>query len=156
MDINPKWEFVADTVMGGLSNGQLSVGIVAGRSSARLTGTVSLDNNGGFIQMASNINQDGTPFDSSKWRGLELEVFGNGEDYDLRLRTAQLTRPWQSFRTSFKAPNTWTCIHLPFDVFVPHKTDTQFDPRALRRIGVLAIGRVMVADVAVSALRLKA
>lgn len=154
MELTPNWEFVADAVMGGVSNGRLTRETLQGRASTRLTGQVSLENNGGFVQMAFNLSPDGRVFDASDWSGIELDVLGNGETYDVRLRTADLTRPWQSYRAAFMAPGAWTTVQLPFSGFVPHKTDAPFDPRRLRRIGVLAIGRVMSADVAISAVRL--
>ncbi|QUJ78017.1 CIA30 family protein [Sulfitobacter albidus] len=146
-DLNPEWEYVADTVMGGVSTGRLSHEEVAGREAARLTGEVSLDNNGGFVQMAFDVPQGADP---SAHSGVVLTVYGNGATYDLRLRTTDLTRPWQSYRATFEAPAEWTEIRLPFTAFEANKTDAPFDAGALRRIGVLAYGAEMTADIAVS------
>lgn len=154
VDLSPDWEFVADTVMGGVSRGQIDFGDVAGRDATRLTGAVSLENNGGFVQMAFDLNEDGTVFDASGWAGLELEVYGNSERYDLRLRTSDLSRPWQSYRSEFEAVPRWRSIRMPFEGFEPHRTDAAFDPANLRRIGILAIGRAFDADVAVASMRL--
>ncbi|WP_435138219.1 CIA30 family protein [Pseudopelagicola sp. nBUS_19] len=148
------WEFVADAVMGGVSSGQIACGNIDGRSATRLTGLVSTKNNGGFIQMASDLKRDGSVLDARDWSGIEIEVYGNEETYDLRLRTDGLPRPWQSFRTSFFAPQSWTTLRVPFWQFEPHKTDKVLDLARLRRIGVLAIGRVFQADIAVSDVRL--
>ena len=153
MNLAPDWEFVADTVMGGVSTGRVEQVEVAGRSATRLTGDVSLENNGGFVQMAFDLMPDGGAMDASDFTGLEIEVFGNGEVYDLRLRTTALTRPWQSFRTDFTAPPVWTTRHIPFADIVPNKTDAAFDAADLRRIGILGYGRAFAADVAVSAIR---
>jgi len=153
LNLTPNWEYVADTVMGGVSRGQAREEVVAGRPATRLTGTVSLDNDGGFVQIAFDL-ADGATFDASAYIGIALDVFGNGETYDLRLRTDALTRPWQSFRTDFVAPTEWTTVQLPFDAFQAHRTDASFDAARLRRIGVLAIGREMQADIAVGAIRL--
>ncbi|MDA0306808.1 MAG: CIA30 family protein [Proteobacteria bacterium] len=142
MELKPSWEFVADTVMGGVSSGQISTEEIAGRVATRLTGDISLENNGGFVQMAFDINEDGSAFDASRFNAIELDVIGNGETYDLRLRTTDLTRSWQSYRASFEAPSTWTSVAIPLTDFIPHKTDIQFDQRRLRRVGILAIGRV--------------
>lgn len=153
MQLHPDWEYVADTVMGGVSTGQLAFDTVGGSKVARLTGDVSLDNNGGFVQMAFDLN-GGAPLDASGYTGIELEVYGNAENYDLRLRTDALQRPWQSFRTAFTAPAEWTTVRVPFDSIEPHKTDAAFDPAGLRRMGVVAIGREFRADIAVRAVRL--
>ncbi|WP_227270109.1 CIA30 family protein [Roseobacter weihaiensis] len=154
MELSPRWEYVSDRVMGGVSEGQLRLESVKGQRSAHLTGRVSLDNNGGFVQMAFDIAADGRVFDASDWAGIALDVLGNGERYEIRLRTAQLTRPWQSFRAEIVAIDRWQTLYLPFEVFEAHRTQVAFDPAALRRIGVLGIGRVFDADIAVGGLRL--
>ncbi|MGC1496069.1 MAG: CIA30 family protein [Sulfitobacter sp.] len=153
LDLTPKWEFVADTVMGGVSEGAVAEVKLAGRDATRLTGQVSLENNGGFVQMAFDLMPGGGAFDASDFSGLEIEVYGNDEIYDLRLRTTALTRPWQSFRTAFNAPAKWTIIRVPFGKIAPNKTDATFDAADLRRIGILAYGREMRADIAVAAIR---
>jgi hypothetical protein len=154
MELKPRWEFVADTVMGGVSKGSICTEIVAGRKATRLTGAVSLENNGGFVQMAFDINEDGSTFDASGFNAVELDIFGNEEAYDLRLRTSELTRPWHSYRASFFAPTEWTTILFPLSDFNAHKTEVSFNRSLLRRIGVLAIGRVFNADISVAGVRL--
>jgi hypothetical protein len=154
MQLSPRWEYVSDRVMGGVSTGQLRAEQVAGRAGARMTGRVSLDNNGGFVQMAFDLAPGGGVFDASQWSGIEVDVYGNAEEYEMRLRTAALTRPWQSFRAPFTAGPAWETIRLPFDSFVAHRTSAGFDPAELRRVGILAIGRVFDADVTVAAVRL--
>ncbi|SEN88329.1 Complex I intermediate-associated protein 30 (CIA30) [Pseudorhodobacter antarcticus] len=154
MKLHLNWGFVADGVMGGLSTGTLHHAVVNGRPAAVLQGQVSLENNGGFVQMATYLHTDGTALDASAWDGIALDVCGNGQTYDLRLRTDQLTRPWQSFRTAFSTSREWQTVHIPFATLTAHKTDSLFNPTQLRRIGVLAIGRAFDADVAVAAVHL--
>lgn len=154
MQLNPQWEYVSDQVMGGVSHGSLTRTVNSGSTVYRLRGSVSLENNGGFVQMAFDLAGDGASFDASAWTGVAFDVCGNGEDYDVRLRTAQLTRPWQSFRTSIQAPADWTVVRLPFTEFEPHRTDARFDPRTLRRVGLLGIGRVFDADISVRSVAL--
>lgn len=101
---------------------------------------------------ADTILADGV--DPSEWAGIEVEILGNRERYEMRLRTTALTRPWQSFRTGFEAPAAWTTLRFPFSDFTPHRTEAVFDPSELRRIGLLAVGREMEADIAVAAIRL--
>ncbi|WP_299963455.1 CIA30 family protein [uncultured Roseobacter sp.] len=150
MDLDPQWEFVTDGVMGGFSHGALSQETVMGRAATVLRGEVSLENDGGFIQMAFDLEPDGGVFDASAWQGLELDVLGDGQRYDLRLRTDQLSRPWQSFRTGFAARPDWTHHRLPFVELVAHKTKAVFDPSRLRRIGLLAIGAPGPVELAVA------
>lgn len=153
MDLTPDWEFVADGVMGGVSRGTLRRETFKGRAATVLRGDVSLDNNGGFIQMAFDLKDDGSGFDASAWDGIALELCGNGETYDIRLRTDQLSRPWQSFRAGIATTGEWQTVRIPFTEFEQNKTDADFDPRGLRRIGLLAIGREFHAELAVAGLR---
>jgi hypothetical protein len=148
-----RWEFIADGVMGGVSQGEARREDVSGRPALRLTGTVSLENNGGFLQVALNLRSDGMPVDASGFRGLEVDMLGNDKAYNLHLRTTDLTRPWQSYRQSFTAPPAWTAHRLPFDDFAPHRTSAPLDTAKLRRIGILAIGEAFDADIAIGGLR---
>ena len=154
LQLQPDWEYVADTVMGGASSGTMSHEVFEGNTAAVLRGDVSLDNNGGFIQMAFDLRADGAGFDASDWDGVALEVWGNNERYDLRLRTDDLTRPWQSFRTDFATHGQWQTIWVPFDAVAAHKTDAIFNKAKLRRIGILAIGKVFTAKIAIAKVQL--
>jgi hypothetical protein len=151
MELMPEWEYVADTVMGGASTGTLREVSLDGRDAVQLVGEVSLENNGGFIQMAFDLNE-GAAFDASGWSGIALEVQGHGTGYELRLRTDDLTRPWQSFRTQIAPHAQWQTLRLPWSAFEAHRTEAAFDVAKLRRIGVLAIGSEMKADIAVASI----
>lgn len=147
--IGTRWQLLTDQVMGGVSVGSLSREIVEGHPALRMRGDVSLANNGGFVQMALDLAQDGGSFDASDWLGLELEMLGNDQEYGVHLRTSDLARPWQSYRSSFLATPAWQTIKLPFADFAPHRTDIPLDLRRLRRLGVIAIGREFSADIAI-------
>lgn len=147
------WEMISDRVMGGRSNGQLRREQVQGRQAMRLTGRVSLENNGGFLQMALDLCANEALFDASPFCGIELDVLGNDETYNCHLRTTAIERPWQSYRQSFVAAGYWSTIRLHFDGFEAHRVDVPFDPSQLRRIGIVAIGRAFDPDIAVSGAR---
>lgn len=151
--IGTRWELLSDRVMGGVSSGRLSREPVAGRMANRMQGDVSLENNGGFIQMALDLSPAGSPVDCRAYEGLEIEVAGNGEIYGLHLRTADLTRPWQSYRQSFRADGSWQVIRLPFAGFAAHRTEASLDLGNVRRLGLVAIGRNFAADLALAAIR---
>lgn len=148
-----QWQLFTDRVMGGISSGTMVREVVASRPAIRMRGAVSLESNGGFVQIALDLAPGGDAVDASAWRGLELDVFGNGEDYGVYLRTADLTRPWQSYRQGFRAEPRWQTVPLAFQDFVPHRTDTPLKVSRLRRVGVVAIGRAFSADLAVGGLR---
>ncbi len=148
------WRGVSDLVMGGVSEAAIKKATVDGRVGLRLSGYVRLENNGGFIQAALDLNSGGGLFDASAYTGVRLTVRGNGETYNLHLRTADNTRPWQSYRVSFVAPERWTTIELPFANFTPHRLAAPLDTTVLKRIGIVAIGRAFYADLTLTDLRL--
>jgi hypothetical protein len=73
--------------MGGLSQGRLTVDAVEGRPCLCLQGEVSLANNSGFVQASLDLGTEGC-LDAGAFGGFELDVCGNGESYNLHLRTA--------------------------------------------------------------------
>lgn len=151
--IGSNWQLVTDQVMGGVSRGTMARETIAGRAAIRMRGEVSLENNGGFIQIALDLSPDGGSVDASAWSGIELDVCGNGEQYGVHLRTDALWKPWQSYRQIFTARAKWQTVQLPFDDFVPHRTDIPLDTHRLRRIGLVAIGRAFSSDLALGGLR---
>lgn len=147
------WVLISDRVMGGVSSGSVRREIVAGRPAIRMRGGVSLENNGGFLQIALDLGEAGGPVDASSWTGIRLDVIGNGQTYNLHLRTTDIQRPWESYRQSFAAPAQWTTVLLPFEGFAPYRTERPLRPSRLRRIGLVAIGREFEADVAIGDIR---
>ncbi len=148
--LDTPWRFVSDQVMGGISQGQIIREIIGGHNSLHLRGMVSLENNGGFIQAALDLNVAGKEFDGSAFTGLCLSVRGNNEKYGLHLRTSDCIRPWQSYRTEFHAGAKWRSIEIPFHDFHPYRIEKPFNTGRLKRIGLVAIGRKFNADLALS------
>ena len=56
-----RWRYFSDQVMGGLSQGQASFVKTDARFSAHLSGWVTTQNNGGFIQIRREINGSNYP-----------------------------------------------------------------------------------------------
>ncbi len=148
-NIGTRWRLMTDTVMGGVSSGRLDPAVVAGRSCLRLTGEVSLENNGGFVQASLDLDPSGT-LDARGYRGIELDVYGNDQDYNLHLRTADTRIVWQSYRAGFHAGPAWQTLQLPFADFKPYRISQPLDLQTLRRLGMVAIGREMRADVCIA------
>jgi hypothetical protein len=144
--LGTSWRLVSDTVMGGVSRGSMQFATVAGRPCLRLAGTVSLENSGGFVQVSLDLARDGNDFDAGGYAGIELDVYGNGESYNLHLRTADNWLVWQSYRSAFRADPGWRTVRLPFSGFAPYRTSAPLDLKKLKRIGLVAIGREMQAD----------
>jgi hypothetical protein len=145
-----RWQLFTDTVMGGVSRGNMCRETIDGRSAVRMRGEVSLDNNGGFVQISLDLASDGDTFDARAFDGFEIDVLGNGEHYNLHVRTEHTVRPWQSYRQTFLATASWRTVRLPFRNFVAHRIDKSLDVHHVKRIGLVAIGRAFTADLSVS------
>jgi len=145
---SPNWQFVSDQVMGGVSQGSVTFKEDQTSPCHCLTGLVSVENNGGFLQMQLlNLEQLGVDFEA--YEGVYLEVKGNHRPYNIHLRTSQLWLPWQSFRQTFMAKPKWQRLFLPFQKFKPYKTSATLDPKRIKRLGILAIGEAFEADICV-------
>jgi hypothetical protein len=147
------WRMVTDGVMGGVSSGELSLETIENKACLRLRGDVRLENNGGFIQAALDV-EDTEAADASDYHGLLLKVYGNNQEYNLHLRTGDVWLPWQSYRASFKAPARWQTVRLPFAEFIGYRIGKKLDLKRLERIGLVAIGRAFAADLCIGELAL--
>ena len=147
--LGTEWRLVTDQVMGGVSTGRMERRVLDGRNALCMTGDVSLANNGGFVQVNLDLSPAGQ-LDASAFSGVRLVVRGNGEVYNLHLKTTATTMPWQSYRADFTAGDTWQEVHLPFSAFAPHRLVPALDVTRLRRLGIVAIGRAMHAALCVA------
>lgn len=148
------WRGFSDRVMGGISNAQLSQDTVAGRECLRLTGNVTRESNGGFIQMALYFGRYDAELDASAYRGIELLVHGNDEDYNLHVRTADCGWHDQSYRASFFAPARWQRLRIPFADMKGNRLQVPLDTSSLQRIAILGWMREFQADVALAEIAL--
>lgn len=78
-----RWSGFSDQVMGGRSTGSLSRQVYQDRTANVLRGSVSLENNGGFVQMATNlasaVQTSASSVDASAYDGVELDLSGHVE-----------------------------------------------------------------------------
>lgn len=151
--LGTSWRLITDGVMGGVSNGQLTLDTIGSKTCLRLRGDVRLDNSGGFVQAALDITGE-TAFDASAYSGVILEVYGNAQQYNLHLRTDDVWLPWQSYRATFHAPADWHTVRLPFTEFTGSRIGTPLNIKRLERIGIVAIGRAFKADLCLARLAL--
>lgn len=140
-----QWRLVTDNVMGGVSQGELTLDEIEDRPCLRMRGDVKLENNGGFVQIALDLS-DEVLRDVTAYTGLAIDVYGNDEQYNVHLRTADVWLPWQSYRATFSAIPKWQRVLLPFDQFEPYRISSELDIAKLERIGLVAIGREFSAD----------
>ena len=150
---NAKWCFVTDKVMGGISEGSLDFKKDNEIYFYRMTGQLSLENNGGFIQFRTKI--DNHPKEKS-YKGVRLRVRGNNNEYTVHIRTKYLLLPWQYYESAFQATDQWTTIELPFSSF---KKSNFYQPSSvssqdIKTIGIVAIGREFEAQIDLASIEL--
>jgi hypothetical protein len=104
--LGTEWRLITDNVMGGVSSGSLTVDNYQGKKCLRMRGTVSTENNGGFVQISLPLSTQNL-FDASAYTGIELEVAGNNGPYNIHFRSSGLMFPWQSYRASFDVSPEW-------------------------------------------------
>ncbi len=144
------WTYLADTVMGGVSEGQADLQNRNGSTVLQLTGTVSTENRGGFIQVRTAL-PDGLPPAAI---GIRLRVLGNGEQYFVHLRTTSTRLPWQYYQAPFDTSANWQIVDIPLDRFKASGSilPDQVKPEAIRSLGIVAYGRDHLADVSVQSI----
>lgn len=140
-----RWRFIADTVMGGVSNGQVEFVQEDGDAHAHLTGSVSTENNGGFIQIRMELP---TP-PAKETVGVRLVVKGNEQRYFVHLRTSGTILPWQYYQAGFDVTQEWSEVRLPFTGFEASGWLLRTVPRpeSLKSVGIVAFGRDHEAEI---------
>ncbi|MEL6491634.1 MAG: CIA30 family protein [Cyanobacteria bacterium J06621_3] len=107
-----QWRTVNDTVMGGNSQSEFRL---TPESTALFTGTISLENNGGFSSVRRRT--DGSDFANAQV--VTLRVKGDGLRYQLRLKMSESDRA-VSYRTEFDTRDgEWITLSLDLDKFEP-------------------------------------
>ena len=145
-----QWVYLADTVMGGISEGTAQFEDQGTSQFIRLSGEVSTANNGGFIQVRSpvawEVAKDKT--------GIKLTVKGNGDQYYLHIRSTYTRLPWHYYHHSFQASGSWSEIILPFEAFEKSSSllRAKLDQGKIKTIGIVAYGKDYSADVSVKRL----
>lgn len=143
-----RWKYVSDQVMGGVSEGDLIFNQDEEETFAHLTGVVSTENNGGFIQFRTDIETT----KNQNIEGIYLKVKGNNEAYFIHLRTKGTFLPWQYYQSEFIATKNWKIVKLPIKEFRASSKWLKNRPaiNSLKSIGIVAFGREHNADISVS------
>ena len=147
-----RWKLITDQVMGGVSTGKLEFKSEAKNNFARMTGNVSLENKGGFIQFRRTVDK---PFDDS-FLGLELSLRGNNEIYFIHLRTSGTFLPWQYYQASFESKNKWSTVKIPFSKFRKSGwvLSDSIKPENIESIAIVAFGKKHIVKIDVRAIYL--
>ncbi len=141
-----RWCLVTDQVMGGISKGELVLSPSVRDGFIKLKGLVSTDNNGGFIQARTFIENHP---DNVEFRGIRIKVRGNNQEYAIHIRTKYLVLPWQYYSVKFQALSTWETLELKLSHFKKSNfyQPNNFQSKDIRSVALVAIGKDFSADV---------
>ena len=150
---NAKWCFVTDKVMGGISKGSLDFKKENEIYFYRMTGELSLENNGGFIQFRTKVENHPR---EKNYKGVRLRVRGNNNEYAIHIRTKYLLLPWQYYESTFQAMDEWSTIELPFSSFGKSNfyQPSSVSSQDIKTIGIVAIGREFEAQIDLASIEL--
>ena len=116
--LGTNWQGFTDQVMGGRS--EIDTRLIREETDIflRMTGTVSLENNGGFIQVRIPLSEGGGRFDATDYRGIRIEYRTTGTgSYYLHLRTSQTRLPWAHFAARIPLADEWSTFEVPWSSF---------------------------------------
>ena len=124
--------------MGGISEGKFEILKDKKNNFLRLSGIVSTENNGGFIQIRSNFDVDEENFNGIriKARGLQVNIlFTLGHLFFLL--------PWQYYSGKFVVSEVWEDHEILFEDFEKSNfyQPSLFSSSDIKSIGFVAFGK---------------
>ena len=145
-----QWNYVADTVMGGISTGGVEFKTIEGEEIAVLTGNVTTENNGGFIQIRRDLRR----VDLDNANSIKLIAKGNNQKYFVFLRTTGTKLPWQYYQSEFIVNESFNEFILPINEFKKSGMlmSSKINPKKITSIGIVAFGRDHYANISIKEL----
>lgn len=104
------WLTVDDGVMGGLSAGNFSIDA---EGNGVFSGTVSIENNGGFSSVRHQFDKIKTTKDSK----ILIRLKGDGKEYQFRIKDKSNT--YYSYITTFKTTGNWESVEIKLSDLYP-------------------------------------
>ena len=104
------WIIVDDGVMGGLSQGKFTFDT---EGNGVFSGTVSLENNGGF----SSVRHETEKIKTTKDSKVFIRLKGDGKDYQFRIKDK--SNSYYSYITTFKTSGNWETIEIKLSDLYP-------------------------------------
>jgi NADH dehydrogenase [ubiquinone] 1 alpha subcomplex assembly factor 1 len=104
------WRIVNDVVMGGRSSSNFDV---TAEGHGRFSGTVSLENNGGFC----SVRYDFPPIPVRKENHLVFKIKGDGKDYQMRIKDK--TGRYYSYIKTFQTSGQWETVKITLNEMYP-------------------------------------
>jgi len=152
-NLGTKWSLVTDRVMGGVSDAEYLFGSEECFKYIKMKGNVSLENNGGFVQVSLPLAEDSKTFDASAYSGVRFWVKGNGQQYYVHLKNDKTTLHWQYYSAGFIASEKWKQIEIPFEKFIPQALDAKIDVKSLSRIAIVGAKKAYEVDVSIGPIK---
>lgn len=133
------WRIINDGVMGGLSTSKFELDAVG---TAKFSGNVSPDNNGGFASVRTNLLND----IKVDYTGVSIRVKGDGKIYNLRFRTNN-NFDGMAYQSKFRTiEHVWKEIKIPFENFKPtFRGRTIYNQPELNSTDIKQVG-ILIAD----------
>ena len=133
------WIFISDKVMGGISSGKLDFLEENGDFFMRMTGAVSLENNGGFIQARKFINN----LNQKNFKSVKILTRGNEMDYFIHLRTKFTLLPWQYYKEKINTGSDWSEDNIYIKDFKPSGflLPKKINSKNITSIAIVAFGK---------------
>lgn len=98
------WQVVDDVVMGGRSSGSF---VLTNEGYAQFSGSVSLENNGGF----SSVRHDMETLRVSPESKIRIRLKGDGNPYQFRVKHDR--KEYYSYTTQFETSGEWQTLEIP-------------------------------------------
>jgi hypothetical protein len=118
-----QWEGFTDQVMGGQSEMQAGLREEEGLRFLRMEGRVSLENNGGFIQVRLPLTARSGGFNGAAFRGVRIRYRTAAKgSYYLHLRTTRTRLPWAHYAAPLPSSPEWDEAFVPWEDFDPQLT----------------------------------
>ncbi|MEO0902916.1 MAG: CIA30 family protein [Bacteroidota bacterium] len=127
------WIVVDDVVMGGESYGKFHLNE---EGNGVFSGSVSLENNGGFSSVRYRLNQTGI----QNYAAIVLKIKGDGKRYQFRIKDKQSN--YYSYVNYFKSSSHWETIKIPLSELYPtfrgrKVSIPNYDKNTIEEIGFL-------------------
>ncbi len=109
METEDNRRIVNDGVMGGLSSSK----VIVKDDKIIFSGNVSLENNGGFASLRSQIND----YNFEKFSGIEIKIKGDGKRYSISMKETTYFNGY-FYTNSFETKkDEWIVAQIPFNQF---------------------------------------
>jgi NADH dehydrogenase [ubiquinone] 1 alpha subcomplex assembly factor 1 len=110
MTTENRWRIVNDDVMGGISS---SIVFVTEDDKITFSGNVSLENNGGFASLRSQLKN----YNFENFSGIEIKLKGDGKHYSISMKETTYFNGYFYTNLFETKKEEWIVAQIPFNQF---------------------------------------